>query len=68
MQLTERLHKYDPLIQDLRYHTTIFMAPPWKEIFREDEERKHSFETAVVEYERLSTCHIDYGYHTIRNS
>lgn len=59
------IDKYNYLINDLRYHSTIFMTPPWKEIFCEDDERKNSFESAIEEYERLLKCYHEYGYKLI---
>jgi Predicted ATPase len=58
----EDARKYDHFIDKLRYDSPIFMAPPWKEIYCEDEERKHSFEEAVKEYERLLTFYPRCGY------
>lgn len=58
-------NKYNHYIDDLRYYQTIFMAPPWEEIFRQDEERKHSFEDAVDEYTRLLKFYSEYGYRII---
>ena len=46
-------HKYDHFIRELKFYHLVFMVPPWKEIFIEDEERKHSFEDAVKEYNLL---------------
>ena len=43
----------------------MFMAPPWKEVFSQDAERKHSFEDAVEEYERLLESYPKYGYRLI---
>ncbi|MCG6203345.1 AAA family ATPase [Rhodopseudomonas sp. HC1] len=45
-----------------RYHSLMFMAPPWPEIYVADEDRRHDFETAVAEYERLITSYpaLDY--------
>jgi predicted ATPase len=40
----------------------IFMAPPWEEIFCQDDERKKSFEDAVQEYEQLLKSYNQYGY------
>lgn len=54
--------KYNHLVKELRFYSTIFMAPPWQEIFCEDSERKNSFENAVEEYERLSKNYVEYGY------
>lgn len=45
--------KYNHFIDELRYYSTVFMTPPWPEIFCNDDERKHSFEDAVLEYHRL---------------
>lgn len=56
-------NKYDHFIDELRYYPIIFMAPPWKEIFCKDDERKHSFEDATSEYERLMSTYPKYGYH-----
>ena len=38
----------------VRYAPTVFLAPPWPEIFETDRERKHGFEDAVAEYEYLA--------------
>jgi predicted ATPase len=59
---TLNINKYDYLINDLRYYSTIFMVPPWQEIFCEDAERKNSFKNAVEEYDRLVEHYIKYGY------
>jgi predicted ATPase len=61
-------YKYDNLIHDLRFYPTVLMTPPWKEIFSKDDERKHSFEDAVKEYERLLVFYIQYGYRIIEIS
>ena len=38
------------------------MTPPWPEIFCNDDERKHSFEDAVIEYNRLLEFYAFCGY------
>lgn len=48
-----------------RYHATVFMAPPWPEIFAGDAERRHGFEAAVAEYERLLMACERLGYATV---
>lgn len=35
----------------LRYDSTVFLTPPWPEIFAGDGERRHSYEVAVAQYE-----------------
>lgn len=57
--------KYDDLIGELRFYQTVLMTPPWPEIYCQDDERKHSFEEAVIEYERLMKFYPMYGYQVI---
>ena len=45
-----------------RYHPTVFMAPPWPEIYVSDPERRHGFEAAAAEYERLERAYRALGY------
>jgi predicted ATPase len=45
-----------------RYNRRVFYLPPWPEIFAADAERKHSFETAVREYEVLREVYCNLGY------
>lgn len=35
------------------YHRRVFLAPPWREIYVTDPERRHGFEAGLGEYERL---------------
>lgn len=57
--------KYDNLINELRFYPTVLMTPPWPEIYRQDDERKHTFEEAVMEYERLIKFYPKCGYEVI---
>lgn len=57
--------KYDSFITKLRFYPVVLMTPPWKEIFRQDDERKHSFEDAVKEYDRLIDFYPRCGYQII---
>ena len=45
-----------------RYHPTVFVAPPWPELFDADPERRHSIAEAVAEYERLRHDYAALGY------
>ena len=54
--------KYDHLIHDLKFYPIVFITPPWREIYCQDDERKDSFEDAVAEYERLLKFYIQYDY------
>lgn len=58
-------NKYDHFITDLRYYSTLLMVPPWKEIWCQDSERKHSFEDAVEEYNRLLKFYASHDYKVI---
>jgi predicted ATPase len=48
-----------------RYHPTVFLVPPWREIFVVDAERQHGFEAAVEEYERLQRAYAVAGYRPV---
>jgi predicted ATPase len=56
----------DPAIDQLaaahRFHRRVFMAPPWREIRTEDEQRRHGWEEAVAEHERLLQTYPALGY------
>ena len=45
-----------------RYAPVIFMAMPWKELFNNDLERRHSFTDAVAEFEALVESYPAQGY------
>jgi predicted ATPase len=48
-----------------RYHHRVFLAPPWPEIYTADLERRHNFDAAVIEYERLLEVYPSLGYELI---
>ncbi|MBB3590945.1 putative ATPase [Rhizobium sp. BK529] len=48
-----------------RYHQTVFLTPPWPEIYINDPERRHGFEEAVAEYERLIAAYPEIGYEIV---
>jgi len=45
-----------------RYHRRVFMAPPWREIYAADPERRHGFDDAVAEHDRLTAAYPSLGY------
>lgn len=49
-------------IAECRYAPEVFVAPPWPEIYVHDEERTHSWETAVRTYEVMVEAYGGYGY------
>jgi predicted ATPase len=48
-----------------RYNSRVFIAPPWKEIYSTDEERKETFADAVKVYERMVEVYRQCGYNLI---
>jgi predicted ATPase len=46
----------------LRYNAQVFIAPPWKEIYGRDEERRQSWEVAVRTYEVMAETYTELGY------
>jgi predicted ATPase len=58
-----------PVPQDLRhalaryrYAPTVFLTPPWKELFENDAQRRHTFADAVAEYQGLLAAYPANGY------
>ncbi|MGY4478689.1 AAA family ATPase [Bradyrhizobium sp. USDA 3364] len=54
-----------PVCSVYRYHRRVFMTPPWLEIYVTDTERRHGFETATAEYQRLMETLPSLGYDVI---
>jgi predicted ATPase len=48
-----------------RYNRSVFIAPPWKEIFHPDGERKQDFDEAVRTYESLAFTYKELGYELV---
>lgn len=48
--------------QQFRYNKTVFLAPPWPEIFGQDAERKQDFEEAVRTFTAMETTYHRFGY------
>jgi predicted ATPase len=51
--------------QHYRSHPQVFLTPPWPEIYVLDPERKHAFEEAVAEYDRLVRDYGTLGYEVV---
>ena len=47
---------------DIRYNRRVFIAPPWREIFETDQERRQSFDEAVRTYEAMVATYQELGY------
>jgi predicted ATPase len=48
-----------------RYNRTAFIAPPWREIFTEDRERKQDFNEAVRTYQSMVETYTEFGYELV---
>lgn len=48
-----------------RTNRKVFMAPPWPEIFASDPERRHGFDEAVAEHDRLHAAHTALGHELV---
>ncbi len=53
MRRAAEIHRYSPLV---------FLAPPWPEIYRQDEERRQDFVEAVRTCEAMIAIYRDLGY------
>ncbi|HTW68224.1 MAG TPA: AAA family ATPase [Bryobacteraceae bacterium] len=48
-----------------RYAALVFLAPPWKEIYHADGERKQDFGEAERTYQYMAEVYREYGYETV---
>lgn len=49
-------------INQYRYNSNVFIFPPWKEIYVNDEERKQDFQEAITTYQYIKEAYIHTGY------
>lgn len=52
----------EPLARAHPYYRTVFLTPPWPEIWTGDSERLHDLVDAEAEYERLARAYPALGY------
>lgn len=45
-----------------RYHPTVLLAPPWAEIFEQDEDRGQDFDEAVATAQAMEQAYAEAGY------
>ncbi|MCE0847321.1 AAA family ATPase, partial [Buttiauxella sp. A2-C1_F] len=55
----------DNAIAKFRYNRTVFIAPPWRDIYVQDTERKQSFDVAVETYHAMVKAYRIYDYQLI---
>lgn len=49
---------------DRCYHQ-VFVAPPWPAIYTTDPDRRHGFDAAIAEFDRLAAAYPSLGYHML---
>lgn len=59
------LEAYREAANSRRYARRVFLTGPWREIFRNDDERRHSYENALREYRAILETYPRYGYELI---
>ena len=52
-------------VELFHYNRKVFIAPPWEEIFEQDQARKQDFTEAVRTYETMVSIYIDKGYRLV---
>jgi predicted ATPase len=56
---------YISQINKCTYFSTVFIVPPWKEIFKNDAQRVEDYQTAVDIHEYISNTYLNLGYQTV---
>lgn len=52
----------DQAARRLRYRREVFIAPPWRAIFENDEDRRQDFDEACRTFDVMAAIYRDYGY------
>ncbi|AJP72456.1 AAA family ATPase [Sphingomonas hengshuiensis] len=55
----------EPVCHAHRYHTRVFLTPPWPELFDNDADRRHDVGAAIEEYDRLRDAYPRLGYEVV---
>ncbi|EJC79656.1 putative ATPase [Rhizobium leguminosarum bv. trifolii WSM2297] len=59
----------EPILEGLsaahRYNRSVFLTPPWPDIYVTDPHRRHGFDEAVAEYDRLAAIYPVLGYNVV---
>ncbi len=64
----DSLMPYPELLADIEKHAyfkTVFILPPWKEIFTKDDERMEDFDETVRAFEMIKQTYQAYGYEPV---
>jgi len=61
-EISERMKSY---AKNWRYNKSVFLLPPWQEIYETDNERKQDWKEAVLTFEKMSETYKSYDYRII---
>jgi predicted ATPase len=53
------------LVQNNKYAPYVFITPPWKEIYIQDQARKENFEEALEIHGQIVKAYVEYGYEIV---
>jgi len=56
---------FDRAARTFRYAQLVFAAPPWREIYAQDAERKQDFAEAERTYDAVTAAYRDHGYELV---
>lgn len=51
--------------ENWRYNKSVFILPPWREIYETDSERKQDWNEAVMTYNQMAETYRKYGYEVV---
>lgn len=60
-----QLDTYIHCVDFYRYNASVFILPPWREIYETDAERKQDFELAIQTYNIMKQVYSESGYNLI---
>jgi len=60
--LTEEMNN---LVSAHPYNRNVFILPPWEEIYTTDNERKQTWEEAVLTFDKIKQTYLEYDYEVI---
>lgn len=49
-------------VENFRYNSTVFILPPWEDIYKTDSERKQDFKLAITTYNMMKKIYKKYDY------
>ncbi|MFZ4928082.1 AAA family ATPase [Chryseobacterium sp. Mn2064] len=58
-------HEMRVKAKEMMYHKSVFILPPWKAIYENDEERKQTFEVAESTFNHIKRIYQEYSYNLV---